>query len=66
MDKANNTYVDETSLSDDDGGGVLDVTEDPESAADEDKKVSPAFAELSALFGPLEEYAEAFTQSQWN
>ena len=55
VEKANNT--EETSLSDDDDDddGVLDVTEDHESGADEDEKAPPVFAELSALFRPLEE-----------
>jgi len=60
MEKANNTYVEETSLSDDDDDdGVLDITKDHESGVDKDKKSPPAFEELVGLFGPLEEYAES-------
>jgi len=39
---------------------MLDIAENPESGEDEDKKAPPAFTKLlSALFGPLIEYAES-------
>ena len=49
--------MEEISLSDDEP--EPDSTEDAESAGSRAVKAPPSYAELSSLFGPLEQYAES-------
>ena len=51
-----NTFVEEISLSDDEP--EPDSMEDAESARSRGVKAPPSYAELSSLFGRLEQYAE--------
>lgn len=57
LEKVKNTYIEEVSLSDDEL--EPDSTEDAESSGGGGVKAPPSFAELSMLFGPLEQYAES-------
>jgi len=57
LEKVGNTFVEEISLSDDEP--EPDSMEDAESAGSRGVKAPPSYAELSSLFGPLEQYAES-------
>ena len=57
LEKVGNTFVEEISLSDDEP--EPGSTEDAESAGRLGVKAPPSYADLSSLFGPLEQYAES-------
>ena len=57
LEKVGNTFLEEISLSDDEP--ERDRMEDAESAGSGGVKAPPSYAELSSLFGPLEQYAES-------